>query len=335
MIVRRELAQRRIDFRRHQQAEQARLQGQGRPPHIQKSKIGQADIHRHARHAQRGEELQHRGRQERNAQHRHRALTQRIAGGHDGCGFGLRAAIELQGGEPAQPVGEESRQAGEGAQVAAAGALRAPPHQGHEQRNQRRRDQQHQAGDHVDRKQHDRKRDRQHRGRGHRGQVLGEEAIQRLHLIHHRAGQLARSLTPAPVGALHQQPLEQGLAHMALDAFGRVRARTLARPADAGAQQHQPGDAEDAAQQFLPRRLPGDRRIQHAGQQPGLHDQQGAAEQGRGSRHDQRKTRAPGKRHQPPRLFARRFLQGCRGIVLEAACAAAHSSSRLARGSWL
>ena len=219
-------------------------------------------------------------------------------------------------------------------------ALRAPADQGHEQGNQRRGDQQHQARDHIHRKQQHGKCHRQHGGGGHGRQVFGEEAIQRLDLVHHGAGQHARGLAPTPVRPLVHQALEQGQAHLALDPLGGDGAGAFAGPGDTGADQHQRGDAEDAAQQVRARRLPRDGGVQHAGQQPGLDHQQHAARERRGAGQQQGRPRRSRQTLQPLRLPARGLAQRVGGIMLQAAGAArrrrvphAHASSRLARGS--
>ena len=161
-------------------------------------------------------------------------------------------------------------------------ALRAQPTRAMNKGNQRRGDQQHQARDHIHRKQQHGKCHRQHGGGGHGRQVFGEEAIQRLDLVHHGAGQHARGLAPTPVRPLVHQALEQGQAHLALDPLGGDGAGAFG-PGDTGADQHQRGDAEDAAQQVRARRLPRDGGVQHAGQQPGLDHQQHAARERRGA----------------------------------------------------
>ncbi|CFL95171.1 Uncharacterised protein [Bordetella pertussis] len=321
-----ELAQRPVYLGSQQQAEEPALQGQHRCPHIEKAQVGQADIDRHAGHALRREELQHGRGQESDAQHRHRALAQGVAGRHDRLLLGLGAAIQLQRGQAAQAVGEEPRQPRKRLQVTAAGRLRPPPHQRHEQGDQRRAHQQQQAGDHIDRQHHDREGDRQHRRRAHGGQVLGEEGVQRLDLLDHGAGQFARGALARPLRAQGQQAREQRLAHLALDALGRRGAGALAQPGQRGARQHEGRDRDNGGGQLGACRALHDGLVQHAGQQPGLDDQQHAADQRRGAGNRQRHARRARPHRQPARMLAGRFVQRGGGIMLDTG-SAAHSSA--------
>ena len=218
-------------------------------------------------------------------------------------------------------------------------ALRAPADQGHEQGNQRRGDQQHQARDHIHRKQQHGKCHRQHGGGGHGRQVFGEEAIQRLDLVHHGAGQHARGLAPAPVRPLVHQALEQGQAHLALDPLGGDGAGAFAGPGDTGADQHQRGDAS-GCRPAGPSAAPA-ARWRHPARWPAARPGSPAARRPRAARH---RPAAGAAAPIPPgaSTIATARARACaarRRIMLQAAGAArrrrvphAHASSRLRAG---
>ena len=96
-----------------------------------------AHIGRHHGHAQRREQLQHCRRQERNAQHLHRALAQVFGTGTQPTGRGLHAAQCTQRGQPPQPVQQEGVHAAHLQPLRLAGCPGTPAHQHHEQRNER------------------------------------------------------------------------------------------------------------------------------------------------------------------------------------------------------
>ena len=91
----------------------------------------------HHGHAQRREQLQHRRRQEGDAQHLHRAQAQVLGTGPQPAGCGLHAAQGTQRRQPPQPIQQEGVHAAHLQPLRLAGGPGAPAHQHHEKRNER------------------------------------------------------------------------------------------------------------------------------------------------------------------------------------------------------
>ncbi|MDT4836038.1 hypothetical protein FQZ97_697210 [compost metagenome] len=191
---RRQLAQRLEEGRRQQQHEQAFAQAELLAPGAEAERAQQVetDVDRDQRHAQRGEQLQHGRRQERDAQHRHRALAQRLGGGTEPVGRGIDRVERAQRGQAAQAVEQEGVHAAHLDHLRLAGRLGAPADDGHEDRDQRRRHQQHQRRGPREPGHRREQEERHHRRAPACGLVAHEVRHQRLGLFGEHAGRKAR-----------------------------------------------------------------------------------------------------------------------------------------------
>jgi len=145
MVVRSQTPQRRIELRRQQQAEQARTQRRHGRMQRHQAQIAQAQIQRDHRHADRREELQHRGGEEGDPQHFQGALAHAFCRCGHTVQFGLASPVQAQQAEPLDAIGEVAAHPRQFAQLRTAGGFSAPTDQHHEERHQRRGEQENQC----------------------------------------------------------------------------------------------------------------------------------------------------------------------------------------------
>ena len=168
------LAQRQVRLGREDEHEQRRLQVE--------LPVEQAQPHLHGdeRHRDRGQQLQHERRQERDAQRAHR----RARGARRWSSGSARPPPSRAGGSPASGGPRRRRGSGRRAVPAAATAPGSGPasaaHQGHEHRDERQGQRDHERRDPVRAGDHDQHRDRDERGQDELGEVAGDVVVERV-----------------------------------------------------------------------------------------------------------------------------------------------------------
>ncbi len=274
MVVRGQTPQRRVELRGQQQAEHAHAQRRHLCMQRHQAQVAQPEIQRHHRHADRGEELEHGGGQERDAQHFHGALAHAFGRGGHALQLGLAAPVQAQQAQALDPISEMTTHAGQFAQLRTAGRFCAPAHQHHEERHQRR-------GEHQDQRHHPvgpghRQRDQQrhHHYFDADRLVTGVIILDCICMRQHQLAQLPGTLLAQPQRAASKQAPVHALAQRQPRGIGHIAGGSLGGTA----QQRAHGKHRQQAQQHRGGVGQGPLLHQHGLDQPsngsGLPDQQ-------------------------------------------------------------
>ncbi len=197
MVMRGQAPQGREEFRRQQKAEHARAQRR-HTVQMEHAQITQTEVQRHDRHADGGKKFQHGRRQECDAQHFQRALAHALGSGGNALQLSLAAAIHAQQSQALEAIGKMPTHARQLAELFAPCGLGAPPHQHHEERNQRRSKQQHQPDHPIDRKHRDQDQRRHQQHFDARELVADEIAFQCIGMRQAQFAQFAAALPAQP-----------------------------------------------------------------------------------------------------------------------------------------
>ena len=224
MELRADVAQRHVQLGREHEHRQRRLEADVPvdEPH--------ADRDRNERDPERRGQLEHRARQERDAERAHRRAPVLVGDSRDlGC-LRLAAVERAQRRQPAHHVEEVSGQHPQCLPALAGAAFGRAPDQPHEERHERQRQQHHARRDQIeprDRDQHgNRHDDREHRLR----QVAREQRLQRVD-AGDRCGRHLCALGAVERGGLHAQtPIDQVEPELRQHAGGRAPAGDLEAP---------------------------------------------------------------------------------------------------------
>lgn len=249
VVVRGQAPQRRVELRRQQQAEHAHAQCGHLRVQRHQAQVAQPEVQRDHGHADRGEEFQHGGRQEGDAQHFHGALAHAFGRGGHALQFGLAPPVQAQQAQALDAVGEMPAHAGQLAQLRAPGRFCAPAHQHHEERHQRR-------GEHQDQRHHPigpghRQRDQQRHHHHFNADrlITGVIVLNCIGMGQHQLAQLTGTLLAQPQRPAPQQapvdPLTQGqprgIGHIAGCGLGGAAQQRARDQHHQQAQQHRGG----------------------------------------------------------------------------------------------
>ncbi len=248
------------------------------------AQVAQAQVHRHHRHADRGEELEHGRGQEGNAQHVQGAFAHALGGGGDAAQFVLAAAVQAQQAQALEPVGEMPAHPRQLAQLAATGGFGAPAHQHHEDRHQRRGAQQQQAHHPVAPADREQDQQRHHAHFQPRRLVAGVVAVQRVAVGQQQFAQFAVALAAQPQRAALQQAPVHAPAQFELRRIGDIAGGALRAGAEQRAHSQHQRQHRKSGQRLRQRATLHQQGLQQPGDGAGLHDQQrpGQADRGRG-----------------------------------------------------
>ncbi len=244
--------------------------------------IGEPEIDGHQGHRDGGEELQHGGAQEREAQHLHGALAKIFRRVADGVTLRPGAHEELQGTQPLEAIEEVTGEACQRLEIAAVRIGGPHPHQDHEERDQGGGAEQDQARRPVDREDGDQDHQGDEDGYGHLGQIAGEEILHLFDLLEQQAGPAAGGaaldIGGAEAGEAGEHQLANGLTHCA----ACLEAGHLAPIGQCGLGQGHQQQADEQGGGLLRARTLDDETVEQGRQQPGLHHHQDALTQPEG-----------------------------------------------------
>jgi len=186
----RKLTQRLEKRWRQQQHEEALPQAEWPAPCAEMECAQQVEpnVGRDHRDAERREEFEHRRRQERDAQHGHRAAAQRLRGVAEPLGREVDSAERTQRGKAAQPVEQEGVHAAHLDHLRLAGGAGAPADECHEHGDQWRRNEQHQRGDPREARDHEKNHQRHERDAQTHRLIAHEIRHERFGLLGDHAG---------------------------------------------------------------------------------------------------------------------------------------------------
>ena len=261
-------AQRQIEFGRQDQDKERLLERQSAVEHPQ------PDLHRDDRRAERADHLQHQRREEGNPQHTQRRIPVALADLGDDRDLFAAAVEQLERRQPLQHVEEVRAHPAEGGPLLPRQAVGQAADEDHEDGDERRGQQQHQAGEGVQRKDDQQKGQRDQHGQRQLRQVLAEVGVQRLDPFDRGVDQFSRALAAGIGRAQRQQMCGQALAQVGFHARGDPAGRQLAGP-----EQQSPDDGDgcqrdEQRQDVRQREAAQENAVHHAGQHTrGQHDQ--------------------------------------------------------------
>ena len=218
------------------------------------------DRHRDERDAEGGGQLEHRPREEREAQRPHRRAAVALADLGDAGRLRAAAIERAQRRQAAHDVEEVRRQQPQGVPALAGALLGGAADQPHEDRHERQRDRHHERRLQVDGRhpRHDHERDdrREH----HLRQVAGEVGLERLDALHGGRGDLAGLRAVGRDRLRLQAARDEREAQLREHARGRAPARDLHPPGQRATaregERQRDGVASQLARPARPRRPP-------------------------------------------------------------------------------
>jgi hypothetical protein len=129
--------------------------------------------------------------------------------------------------------------------------LGAPADEGHKERNERRADEEQEAGNPIERENDGAEDERQESRLGGGGQVTCEKAIKRLDLIDDCRDRGARGRLILAARRTGKEQRKERFAQVALYIFGRQSAEPVAQRRQAGTQDQKPEDEHHAGQKRI------------------------------------------------------------------------------------
>ena len=258
MELRREVAQRQVELGREHEHRQPGLEADAALDEAH------ADGHGDERDAERRRELEHRPREERDAERAHRRAAVLVAHRRDLLRLRLAAVEGAKRRQAAHDVEEVRREERERLPALARALLRVAADEPHEHRHERQRQQHHPGGDEVDRRDEHEHRDRDVDGEDDLRQVAGERRLERVDAGDRRRrdlgalgaverGRADREAAARRGRAAAREHVGRGSPADDLEAPGRRRAR----PIDGGDEQ---GERQGQARRATRRRRRAPRR---------------------------------------------------------------------------
>ena len=227
-------AQRQVELGRQNQDKERLLERQPAVEHPQ------PDLHRDDRGAERADHLEHQRREEGDPQHSQRRVTVAIADFGDDRDLFAAAVEQLERRQPLQHVQEVCAHPAQGRPLPSRQAIGHAADEDHEDRDERRGQQQHQTGEGVQGEDNQQESYRDQHGQRQLWQVLAEVGIQRLDPLDRGVDQLSGPLAAGVGRAQRQQVYGQALAQVGFHARGDPVGRQLAGP-----EQQRADDSDD------------------------------------------------------------------------------------------